>query len=84
MPSDPPHGTSTQPPDAHFASSVKSWQEKQKQICFADFSNMNSCLTDTLLLILVACAKRVGDTNCDLWPAERRYCAVGNPAWMPG
>jgi len=32
------------------------------------------CLT--LLLILEACAKRKNDPNCDLWPAERRYCGV--------
>jgi len=49
MPSDPPHDTCAQPPDAHFASSVKSRQEKQKQICFADFQHQLS-LTDTLLL----------------------------------
>jgi hypothetical protein len=41
-------------------------------------------LTHGLLLILETCAKRMGDTNCDLWPAERRYCVVGNPARMPG
>ncbi|SQF98388.1 Uncharacterised protein [Paucimonas lemoignei] len=47
MPSDPPHGTSTQPPDAHFASSVKLRQESKKQICLADFSSMTSLLPDS-------------------------------------
>jgi len=72
MPSDPPHDTCAHPPDAHFASSVKSSQEKQKQICFADFF-----LTHTLLLILEVNARRMGDTNYDLRPADRRYCVAG-------